>query len=141
MTTDTKLKVTIHNAAVQFTPIPSDFDTSDEATTAADEADQVLSDLKNLRKKAAELHNLSNELYMKSWNNAFRGAHNTADVLSENDVAEKIDDALAVIDVQIAMYQKFFKDCEDSAYDLRQQERDEEQYGSYEQQAASYNRN
>ena len=117
--------------------IEHDFETSEEASRIADEADTIIRQLKQIRELAAALDSGVDTLYKKSQNqpNWRNVRYSLSEVLTEDtDLLNETAGFLAVEDIQLARYEQLFKDAEASAHDLAQEEADTARYGSYEDQ-------
>lgn len=112
------------------------FETVDEANSAMDEAEQVLFGLKMIQQTIVAADQMMTEQWKKSSNDRqYRRRFVLDEALTEtSNLLEDMDALRKQIDAQVARWTQFAKDCEDTAGAIEDQERDDEEFGTYEEQ-------
>lgn len=108
------------------------FESCDEAVRVAEEAEDIVSHLRLIRAKAAELDSLISTLTKKSGNQPnWRQRRYVLDevLTNESTILDDADIILKMVDVQIARYSELAKDAEAVAYDERKEKIDALRFG------------
>jgi len=121
-------------AEYEIATIQYDFEGGEDAERVCSDADDIVCALGKLRKKAAELETLVNELYSKSRNKShYEGRRFVIDeVLTEDTtIYEDVTTLVKALDVQQARYEKLYREAEAHMG----QARSEAKWGTIDEQA------
>lgn len=121
--------------AIVIEKIEHDFESADEACRISNEAFDIVSQLKKIRKAAEDLDSLVSTLYKRSLTKNTGARYALDEVLTEeSDILNTADELAKDINVQIARYEGLITDAENAAACFFRQENSNARYGSYEDQ-------